>query len=379
MSRHCEERLGGPSYSSVTLFSLIFSLYLIGLSGSSSRDWTQQCPSKCFCRWIGGKKTVECKDAGYSSIPTGLSDEVQVIDLRGNIIPTLRNYVFRDSGLVNLHKIRMTNCGIQWVEKDAFAELKLLVELDLSENGIREWTLEAFQTNYRLREFQLTGNPLTRLLGSSFPPLMHFQKLSFRNCNLTVIPPRAFEQLTNLEQLDLSGNAFEYLPLELFSPLKNLKTIGFQDNPWRCDCRLQSLRDWAISHKLLTFPPTKCATPEHLVKLDWNQLLSSNFACSPVILTVSINGQAQDVYIVGDIGKTIRLECLSKANPPADVRWVKGGIVMNNATASASGKPYFVRISGENERWINLTLKETNIRDGGDYTCVVENSGKITA
>jgi len=183
--------------------SLLVPLYLIALGGAvgSTTDWTQSCPSGCDCRWIGGKKAAACRDAGFTSIPIGLSDEVQVLDLRGNSIPTLRNYVFRDAGLVNLNKIKMTNCGIERLERHAFAELKLLVELDMSENRIRELTMESFDTNARLRELQLNGNPLAELHGIGFPPLHHFQKLSLRNCSLSTIPRHAFEQLNGLVEL----------------------------------------------------------------------------------------------------------------------------------------------------------------------------------
>jgi len=151
--------------------------------------------------------------------------------------------------------------------------------------------------------------------------------------------------------------------------------MGLHDNPWNCDCRLKSFRDWALNNKLLGVQPTKCSQPDRLANFEWSQLLTSHFACSPKIDTLQINGQATDAYIVGDVGKTIRLECLVKANPPADVRWVKDTIAMTNGTASAAGKSYFIQVSGDVERWVNLTLTNTHFRDAGDYTCVGENKG----
>jgi hypothetical protein len=105
-------------------------------------------------------------------------------------------------------------------------------------------------------------------------------------------------------------------------------------------------------------------------------ILANNFACSPEIINLQVNGQTTDMAIVGDLGKEITLECQVKANPPAEVRWVKDNVSVTNATASATGKSYYVHISGELERWVNLTILNSHPGDGGEYTCVGENKGK---
>ena len=95
----------------------------------------------------------------------------------------------------------------------------------------------------------------------------------------------------------------------------------------------------------------------------------------PEIITLKISGQATDALIVGDVGKDITLECLVSANPPAQVRWMREGLLVNNSTTSIHRKTYVVHISGESERWVNLTIVHSQPEDAGEYTCVGENPG----
>ena len=42
-------------------------------------DWTTGCPRGCRCKWVSGKRTAECQDAGMDRLPDfGRADKIQV-------------------------------------------------------------------------------------------------------------------------------------------------------------------------------------------------------------------------------------------------------------------------------------------------------------
>lgn len=342
---------------------LLENVVVEGSNGGTEKDWSTKCPQSCQCKWVSGKRTAECKDAGYKTIPSGFSDELQVLNLERNSITSLTKEVFKNSGLLNLQKIYLKNNKIDRVSKDAFRDLQILIELDLSDNKITSLDMESFETNARLRELNLGNNPLTKLTGTQFPRLEQFKILDLKDCKLSQFGRKSFEKLTNLELLDLSGNRFQYISVEILQPLEKLKSLNLQGNPWRCDCQLKSFRDWTMSKKLIQSGVT-CTEPDNLANLDWIKLLTENFACKPEILTLQINGQATDAYIHGDVGEEIKLECLVRANPPARVRWMREGLLVDNSTTSIPGRTYVVHISGDREKWVNLTIEKSIPADG---------------
>ena len=70
---------------------------------------------------------------------------MQVLDLRGNDIHTLEEDAFLSRGITNLQRIYFQNCGIVEVDPGAFHRLTNLVELDLSDNALREVPSEAWR------------------------------------------------------------------------------------------------------------------------------------------------------------------------------------------------------------------------------------------
>lgn len=104
-------------------------LTLCLLLGRASGDWTATCTAGCTCKWADGKKVAECPSAGFTTIPENLSPEIQVLDLRGNKLDVLVNRAFSSVGLINLQRIFLRNCSIRQVDKDAFHELNIMIEV----------------------------------------------------------------------------------------------------------------------------------------------------------------------------------------------------------------------------------------------------------
>ena len=110
----------------ITLFSSVASLYLayevasIGLvlfhcwAPSVVRaDFSDNCPSDCNCKWANGKREADCTRAGFTTIPTNLDHEIQILRMTHNYVRILGKDVFHDAGLINLQRIFMNHCHVQ--------------------------------------------------------------------------------------------------------------------------------------------------------------------------------------------------------------------------------------------------------------------------
>lgn len=64
--------------------SWLLVVLLMGAVGAAD-DWSN-CPSVCRCKWVSGKKVAECSNAALTTVPDGLSSEIQSIDLSGKYL-----------------------------------------------------------------------------------------------------------------------------------------------------------------------------------------------------------------------------------------------------------------------------------------------------
>lgn len=163
-------------------------------------DWTD-CPAVCRCKWTSGKKSALCPDAGLTSLPASLDPDMQVLDLSGNQIPALQAEIFKHAALLNLQRVYMRNAGIHKIHGDAFKDMRILVEVDLSDNHLLSLESHTFAGNERLRWLVLSGNPLGILKQNQFPMLQHLRNLEMQRCGLRQIHAQALQRLTALETL----------------------------------------------------------------------------------------------------------------------------------------------------------------------------------
>ena len=206
-------------------------LVVLGLTVQMAKcnaDWSATCSSGCTCKWADGKKVAECPNAGFTTIPENLSPEIQVLDLRGNQLGALVSRSFSSVGLVNLQRIFLRNCSLHSVDKNAFDELTIMIEVDLSHNRLTRIHPDTFASNGKLRTLSLSHNPLEKLEAHQFPPLPLLRQLELVNCNLQVIDRKAFMHLGLLQTLRLSGNRFTTLKSDIFQPLNKLKSLDLQ-------------------------------------------------------------------------------------------------------------------------------------------------------
>lgn len=343
-------------------------------------DWTD-CPAVCRCKWTSGKKSALCPDAGLTSLPASLDPDMQVLDLSGNRIPELQAEIFKRAGLVNLQRVFLRNAGIHSIHADSFKDMRILIEIDLSDNHVTSLEPDTFLGNERLRILILSGNPLGTLRDAQFPALQHLRNLELQRCSLTEIHGQAFSRLTGLEFLKLDGNQLEYLEATVISNLSRLKTLTLEGNQWRCDCRLRGFRTWLIPEvpsKLYSVPQI-CSGPKRLKDRRWEDVKSAEFACEPKVLVLTSSVQEEN--------SNLSLSCKATGDPEPEVWWQLNGGPVNvtrPADQSYTGTLVVYTTSSEvggaspsdkiiPDRWSNMTIYNVSESDAGEYACFARN------
>lgn len=343
-------------------FSLFFLVLLLFItSQATSDDWTSSCPTNCTCKWTNGKKSVICNALQLTAIPTTLSTEVQVLVLNENRITYLNREEFTTLGLINLQRIYLKKSGVTYMHRDAFKNLKILVEIDLSENGIETLDKYTFNGNDRLRILYLNGNPLKILQAHQFPVLPHLRSLDLHNCQINSIDPLAFANLELLELLNLKTNLLENLAEPVFHYMRNLKTLMLDGNPWRCDCHLRQFRNWYIQSNLHS-ASLMCNQPSVLQTKTWESIDEIQFGCQPTVDVFS-----DDIFNV-DIGSNVTLSCLIYGDPLPTVTWELNGREIVNNNILAEDETYGDKL------WRNITIFNITNYDAGIYVCLAKNA-----
>lgn len=351
------------------LAALYASLLASSLAAAADDDWTS-CPPPCKCKWFSGRKMAECVNGSLSAVPSGLSAEIQTLDLSGNAISALRGDAFRHVRLVNLHKLFLRDCGIVSLGREAFRGLEILIELDLSRNKVRDLLPGTFRDNGRLRIINLNHNLIQKLGDNIFSNLPHLQTVELSHCQLTHIAQRAFVNVPNLQTLRLDSNKLVSLRPETLKPLERLKSLVLHNNPWRCDCHLSAMNAWTRERNLYT-PPTACAEPEPLRGKLWSDLAAQHLACAPRIVFPAAGSvlEAQSTEV--------NLHCRAEGDPTPVIHWVYNARIITNETRRLGSEERAFTLRSGPGGWLNLTLYQLRVNDRGDYTCVAKSSGGL--
>ncbi|RVE44991.1 hypothetical protein evm_010355 [Chilo suppressalis] len=330
-------------------------------------DFTTECQRPCDCRWQSGNKAAICSNSSLKIIPANLSSDIQILDLSNNNLQQLHQEAFKKVGLSNLKKLFLKECNIELVHKSAFITLAIMIELDLSKNRIRHLHADTFKGTEKLRLINLSNNFIDKLEDGTFRNLKYLQKVEVSNNRIVRIGTKAFQNLPQLKILRFDGNNLNHMKPETLMGLRNLSGLDLHNNPWRCDCNLQTFRDWVISHNLYT-PPTSCAEPTTIRDKLWNELDSSNFACRPTIL------EPLPDATVKSYEENVTLSCKVVGNPTPEVVWRFNGKTIE---PRAFGEIRYVITENTVDliRWVNLTILHARYGDRGNYTCISENPG----
>ncbi|KAL7289787.1 hypothetical protein TKK_0016190 [Trichogramma kaykai] len=350
-------------------------LVLLLVSNCVAESNWGECVPACKCIWVSGKRMAECKQQNLTSVPKGLKS-FQHLDLTGNNIAQLPDQAFTRVELDNLQKLVLRDCKINYVSSEAFKGLLIVIEIDLSQNHIRQLKPGTFNDTVRLRVLLLNQNRLEKLEDAMFHNLAYLQKVELRDNQLKTIGPTSFRQLRSLHTLAFDGNNLTTLSMQSFEDLGKLASLELGRNPWNCDCKLRSFRDWAIQQNAYS-RPTVCASPATIAGKAWDELASEDFACPPDIDQLgwrqTPSGQAE-------------LWCRATGEPQAQPTWsLHDRVFLNGSRRPAMGgdqghvgrSPYMLY---QRDGWANLSITDPSGADRGEYVCQASNAaGSVAA
>lgn len=274
-------------------------------------------------------------------------------------LTTLPNYSFHH--LVHLKELVISHCPrLEMLSGNS------LFGLNLTSLTVRHCNLSAvpyipLHHLVYLVYLDLSFNPITYIHGNMLGDLLRLQELHLFGGSLLHIDTAAFRGLKHFRVLNVSTNHLSTLEVGVFHSVDTLQTLGLDNNPVACDCRLLWL---ARRRQFLDFgrhPPT-CSTSVQLQ--TWNFLnfsqadLSGLLTCQhPRILT----HQPQVVKV--DQGHTVAFCCSAEGDPLPSISWLNPQL----SPLSPTGR---IRALANG----SLEVRYAQPQDGGTYLCVASNA-----
>ena len=204
------------NFTSLNCKSVSDNTQAAGITDISARKFacSTTCYENCTCyHWkYGGDNIniVDCLGAGLAAVPINISVSCTILDLSGNMFPSLGPDNF--DSLSQLVELYLNSSNITEIKKCVFRELSYLRKLDLSNNGMSILNSGIFRGLSRLLSLDLSLN------------------------SLHVVAEGAFKDFDRLNNLDLAGNELENISSSDIESMSTTKSLQLSNNPWSCDC-----------------------------------------------------------------------------------------------------------------------------------------------
>lgn len=239
-------------------------------------------PSSAFIKFTGLQE-LDISRNPLNNVFTGLLSPLEAlehIDMGYSNLQEVSRTTF--SKMSTLKTLILSGNKLKNLESGLFQNLTRLKTLELNDCGLNRLNDTVFYDNFtypHLEELRLSGNPLkVPNKGPILPPqLSGLTKLDISGCNLSYLPDDAFittpnisqlllndnkltntkennslkflEPLADLKQLDLSFNKIQFMKTDQFQYNNKLTSLKLVGNPWKCDCYVLDLWEWAIMAK----------------------------------------------------------------------------------------------------------------------------------
>ncbi|NXG49396.1 LRIT3 protein, partial [Psilopogon haemacephalus] len=278
---------------------------------------------------------------------------------------------------VDTVKLRIEKTVIRRIPTEAFYYLVDLKYLWVTYNCVANIDISSFYNLKQLHELRLDGNLLSTFPWESLVEMPNLRTLDLHNNKMTSIPADAGRYLRNLTYLDISSNKLTTLPSDLMDiwppfsetiPSKSADILvtqrvilGFQDNPWFCDCRISKLIEFSkIVDNLVVLldPLISCSGPESLAGILF-QRAELEQCLKPFVMTSATK-------ITSPLGSNVLLRCDATGYPTPQLTWTRSDNIPVNYTVIQESP-------GEGVRWSIMSLTGISYKDAGDYRCKAKN------
>lgn len=329
---------------------------------SSQVHTTFTCPGGCFC--APHSKNVQCANKNFLKIPDGIPSETLELNLNEN--------KFKNSGLIrrnftdlyNLQNLYLSDCGIETIAVDTFADLVQLTWLDVSKNNIRFLADFTFR-GLHLKHLFINDNLGIQLSIGAFAG-MTTQGLYMNNCGLRRIPVDLMTPLNgSLKTLWLHGNNFEAFSEKWFYCFRKLAHVRLGGNSFHCNCEIHWLYAFYKSSKLSLFAggeQPQCGSPRLVRGKNFDDLTDEDFRCElPTFQNV-------DAVFDTKIGK---LTCQASGDPAPTLYWVR---------PDGTTETFYPRNDQDSRENIGLMfMTDVKLENKEVYKCVASNpAGNVT-
>ncbi|NWW11794.1 LRIT3 protein, partial [Oreocharis arfaki] len=278
---------------------------------------------------------------------------------------------------VDTVKLRIEKTVIRRIPTEAFYYLVDLKYLWVTYNSVASIDISSFYNLKQLHELRLDGNLLSTFPWESLAEMPNLRTLDLHNNKVTSIPADAGRYLRNLTYLDLSSNKLTTLPsdlMDIWPPFsgaivsKNTDILvtqrvilGFQDNPWFCDCRISKLIEFSKivdTSIVLLDPLVSCSGPESLAGILF-QRAELEQCLKPSVMTSATK-------ITSPLGSNVLLRCDATGYPTPQLTWTRSDNIPVNYTV-------IQETPGEGVRWSIISLTGISYKDAGEYRCKAKN------
>lgn len=329
---------------------------------SSQVHTTFTCPRDCFC--APHSKNVQCANKNFIKVPDGIPAETLELNLNENKFKntglTRRNL----TELYNLQNLYLSDCGIETIAVDAFADLIQLTWLDISKNNIRFLADFTFR-GLHLKHLFINDNPGIQLSIGAFAG-MTTQGLYMNNCGLRRLPVDLMSPLNgSLKTLWLHGNNFETFSEKWLYFFRKLAHVRLGGNSFHCNCEIQWLYAFYKSSKLSLFAGAEqpqCGSPRLVRGKNFDDLTDEDFRCElPTFQNV-------DAVFDSKMGK---LTCQAKGDPAPTLYWVR---------PDGTTETFYPRSDQEGQENMGLMfMTDAKLESKEMYKCVASNpAGNVT-
>lgn len=184
---------------------------------------------------IFANTTLSILNLRYNRIELQLdfaTSEIQRLDLSFNNITVIASTMFEN--MTGLTSLILKGNGITKIHSDAFAQLRLLRQVDLSFNELEQVSGKLFSTNKDLDVIRLNDNYRLKSLplegfASNFDRF-NVYLFDLSNCDISELSDDTFKKMPQMKILNLSWNNFDTVTTELFRTMPSLIELNLSNN-----------------------------------------------------------------------------------------------------------------------------------------------------